>query len=187
MMSSFTSVSTATLKNSPDRFVLHAVPVAGMEIVGSWAAYFVPKAAPEATVIVPVLRQALDRAQHLLLRTAPDDALRIVEARLDDSHKWAYFPCPDRPEMTPAFWASGGAVKDAPGTDQVRWVATQPGCSSHLVTFYQSAAVRWIHTAHPRAQEMLKVAQRSIDEDLKVHQFFCSGAENFLGDLVAAP
>jgi hypothetical protein len=175
-------VSADTLKNCPDRFVLPAVPVAGIEIAGDWTAYFVPKAAPEAAVVVPVLTLALDRGQHILVRTAPDDPTRIVEARLDDSHQWAYFECPDRPEMTPSFWASKEAVPEPP-VDHVRWVATQPACSSRLVTFYTAAAVRWIHPAHPRAQHMLEVARRSIDEDLEVQPFLCSGAENFLADL----
>jgi hypothetical protein len=157
--------------------------VNGVEVTGEWAEYFVPKGAPEMTVIVQILRTALDRGQHILLRTAPNDPLRIVEARLDDSHQWAYFACPDRPEMTPAFWAQKGVVMGGP-IDHVRWVASRPGCASRRVSFYTSAAFRWIHPEHPREQEMLDAAQRSIDEDLPVQPSYCEGAENFLADLV---
>lgn len=183
MMSSLTSVSAVTLKNTPDRFKFIAVPVSGIEVIGESKTYFVNKTSPDAAAVVPVLHMALDRGQNLFVRTAPDDALRIVEARLNEAHEWRLFDCPDRADMTPAFWNRQQRVQLAP-VDQVRWVSTPPGCSSSIVSFYRCAAPRWIHAGHPRANQMVETARRSIDEDVWVQQVFCSEAEQFLTDLV---
>ncbi len=163
-----------TMREAPERFVVIAM--------GEPTPYHLPRSARETAACVDVLRDALDQNKNAVITVSPADPRQIVSAALDRPDERAKPRCLDRPEMTREFWSAQEAVPDLP-SDHVRWVARVPGCASHRVAFVRAAAFSWIHPEHPRAQAMLAVAWRSINEDRPVQTSVCGTARAFLADL----
>jgi hypothetical protein len=162
------------LKDTPDRYVVVALD--------QKTPFFFRKDAAETAVVLSAVRGALDLIKNVTITLAADDPQRIVAAQIDHPEERAVPRCPDREELTPAFFSKQESIPSLP-RDQVRWVATVPGCSSYRVSFFRAAAFSWIHPQHPRAKAMLAVAWRSINEDLYVQASVCGTAQRFLADL----
>jgi len=162
------------LKDTPDRYIVVALD--------QKTPFFFRKDAAETAVVQSAVRGALDLIKNVTITLAADDPQRIVAAQIDHPEERAVSRCPDREELTPAFFSKQESIPSLP-RDQVRWVASVPGCSSYRVSFFRAAAFSWIHPQHPRAKAMLAVAWRSINEDLYVQASVCGTAQRFLADL----
>lgn len=148
--------------------------------------FYVKKDQPETSDVVRTVREALDLNKSLTLTTATADRLRIVGAELVRPEERAKVVCPDRPEMTRQFWAEQEVVPALP-PDVVRWVSKVPGCASYRVAFFRSAAFYWIHEQHPRSNELLATAWRSINENLELEGSLAAKARAFIVDLRVKP
>jgi hypothetical protein len=162
------------LKEAPDRFLL--------VVLEGKTPFFVQKHQPEAKSIVEVLREALDLNKGILVNTAKDDPYRLLHVRLERPEERAAPLCPDRPEMTRAFWDAQDVVP-GPASELVRWVTKVPNCSSYRIAFFRSAAFYWVHEQHPRVEQILDVARESINHDVEVQVSLCGTARSFLADL----
>ncbi len=114
------------LKDTPDRYVVvaldHKTP------------FFIRKDAAETAAVLTAVRGALDLIKNVVITTAADDPHRIVAAQIEHPEERAAPRCPDREELTPAFFSKQESIPSLP-RDQIRWVATVPGCSSYRVSF----------------------------------------------------
>lgn len=162
------------LKELSDRYVV--------VVLDSDTPFFIRKDAPETAAVQQAVRGALDLMKNVTISVAVDDPHRIIAAHIDHPEERAAPRCPDRDELTSAFFSRQESIPSLP-RDQVRWVSKIPGCASYRVSFVRAAAFSWIHPQHPRASAMLAVAWRSINEDLYVQASVCGTAQRFLADL----
>jgi hypothetical protein len=172
-MEASTSIYPMKLKDAPDRFVV--------VVLERKEHFYIKKDQAETLSAVQTLREALDLNKAVLVSTAADEPDRILSVRLERPNERSTPKCPDRPEMTRAFWTEQDAVAGPP--DYVRWVTKSPNCSSYRVSFFRAHSNYWIHEQHPRAQEMLAFAWKSINEDIQVKVSLCRTARAFLADL----
>ncbi|HNF97078.1 MAG TPA: hypothetical protein PK493_07270, partial [Pseudomonadota bacterium] len=149
------------LKELSDRYVV--------VVLDSDTPFFIRKDAPETAAVQQAVRGALDLMKNVTISVAVDDPHRIIAAHIDHPEERAAPRCPDRDELTSAFFSRQESIPSLP-RDQVRWVSKIPGCASYRVSFVRAAAFSWIHPQHPRASAMLAVAWRRDSRGLQTRR-----------------
>ncbi len=157
-----------SLRNRTDRYLMPAV--------GAREPYYVLKSDANAPEMKRIWSLALDYGGTPVLgEVDPRDPRRLVALGLavpEDQLRRG--PCRDAPRLTREFWR-GKAPMANPKTDQILWIAREPGCRVSWIHFQEHEGRYYLDDRHPAAEDMLRRARESVDLERTVRWSRCEG------------